>query len=96
MFGQTNRFFPGALLVMAAVAALGVSTSASADSINIEGDMANSTEGLANFTGMLTYDFVMGDMGVLTVELTNTTVFPFTFAGGDDKGGFLTGFIFNV
>ena len=85
MFGQAHRFFPGTMLVLVGV--LGVSTSASADTINIFADMRNSTEGLGDFSGMFTYDFVLGDMGVLTVDLTNDI----------DPGfaGFLTGFIFN-
>ena len=94
MFGQANRFFPGAMFVTAAVTALGVSTSASADIINIFGDTANSSEGLADFSGTLSYNFVLGNMGVLTVDLTNMTVFPAN--GEDDVGGYLTGFIFNV
>lgn len=88
MSGQPNRFFPGAMFVSAAVVALGVSTSASADTINIFGSMADSTEGLGDFSGMLTYDFILGEMGVLTVDLTNDI--------DPDFGGFLTGFIFNV
>ncbi len=87
MFDQAHRFFPGTMFVMAAVAALGVSTSASADAINIFADTGNSTEGVGDFSGMLTYDFVLGDMGVLTVDLTNDIDAGF--------GGFLTGFIFN-
>ena len=98
MFGQANRLFPGSAFVLAAVVVLGVSTSASADSINIFGDTANSTEGLADFSGMLTYEFVLGDMGLLTVDLTNTTVFA--IFGDDppkkDDGGYLTGFVFNA
>ncbi|MCH8211676.1 MAG: hypothetical protein IIB99_09930 [Planctomycetes bacterium] len=44
---------------------------------------------------MLSYDFILGDMGVLTVDLTNTTIFPVGPPKKDD-GGFLTGFIFNI
>ena len=88
MYAHVNRFFPGTMSVLAVVAALGVSTSASADSLNIFGDVANSTEGLADFTGTLTYDFVLGDMGVLTVDLTN--------AIDPNFGGFLTAFLFNI
>ena len=85
MFGQAHRFFPGTMLGLVGV--LGVSTSASADTINIFADMRNSTEGLGDFSGMFTYDFVLGNMGMLTVDLTNDI----------DPGfaGFLTGFIFN-
>ena len=86
MFGQAHRFFPGTVFVLVGV--LGVSTSASADTINIFADMENSSEGLADFSGTLTYDFVLGDMGVLTVDLTNEIDPGF--------GGFLTAFIFNV
>ena len=98
MNAQLNRSFPGTMFVLAGVAALGVSTSTNADSLDIFGDMANSTEGIADFVGTLTWDFVLGDLGVLTIDLTNTTVFP-TGADDhddDDKGGFLTGFIFNI
>ena len=86
MFGQTNRFFPGAMFVLVGV--LGVSTSASADVIEILGDTDNSTRDLADFTGTLTYDFILGDMGVLTVDLTNEI--------DPDFGGFLTAFVFSV
>lgn len=89
MFDQANRLSRGALSVLAAVAVLGVSTSASAnDTINIFGDTANSTEGLGDFSGMLMYKFILGEMGVLTVDLTNDI--------DPNFGGFLTGFIFNV
>ena len=88
MRAQLNRSFPGTMFVLAAVATLGVSSAATADSIDIFGDTANSTEGLGDFSGMLTYDFVLGEMGVLTVDLTNDI--------DPDFGGFLTGFIFNV
>ena len=86
MFGQANRFFPGALFVTAGAVVLGVSSPAPADTIEILADIANSTEGIGDFTGFLSYDFVMGQ-GVLTVELTNTA----------DMGnrGWITGFIFN-
>lgn len=88
MFAQPNRLFSGLMFVMVVVVALGVSTSASADTINIFGDIGNSAEGLGDFSGMLTYDFILGDMGVLTVDLTNDIDPGF--------GGFLTGFIFNI
>lgn len=88
MLGQFNRSFPGTMLVLAGITALSASNSASADSIDIFGDTANSTEGLADFIGTLTYDFVLGDMGELTVDLTNEIDPGF--------GGFLTAFIFNV
>lgn len=93
MRNQLNRRISGTLFVLTCVAALGISTVVSADSVDIFGDMDNSTEGLADFTGTLTYDFVLGDMGTLTVDLTNTTIFP---EGEGDLGGFLTGFIFNI
>lgn len=88
MFGQSNRFFPGALFVATGVVVLGVSSPAPADFIEIFADVANSTEGLGDFTGVLTYDFVLGDKGFLRVELTNLA----------DLGnrGWITGFIFNI
>ena len=86
MFGQTNRSFAGAMLV--AVGVLGVSTSASASVIEIFGDRDNSARDLADFTGTLTYDFVLGDTGQLTVDLTNQV--------SPDFGGFLTAFVFSV
>ena len=87
MFGQANRFFPGALFVTTGAVVLGVSSPAPADTIEIFADMANSTEGLGDFTGFLTYEFMLGDMGVLTVELTNLT--------DPANRGWITGFIFN-
>jgi len=87
MFGQANRFFPGALFVATGAVVLGVSSPAPADTIEISADIANSTDALGNFTGFLTYDFVLGDLGVLTVELTNTSELS--------NGGWITGFIFN-
>ena len=87
MFGRMSRFFPGVLFVTTGAVVLGASSFASADTIPIFADIDNSTEGIGNFTGSLTYDFIVGDMGVLTVDLTNTSD-----AG---NGGWITGFIFN-
>ena len=87
MFGQANRLFPGALFVATGAVVLGVASPASADTIEIFADTANSTDGLGNFTGFLTYEFVLGDLGVLTVELTNTSE--------PGNNGWITGFIFN-
>jgi hypothetical protein len=62
---------------------------ASADIINISGDVAGSNEMTgSNFMGTLDYTFDGGDMGTLIVTLTNTTPAP--------VGGFLTGFLCNV
>ncbi len=88
MFGQANRFFPGALFVATGAVVLGVSSPAPADIIAIFADTANSTEGLGDFTGFLTYEHTMGEAGVLTVEITNTT-------SGNNRG-WITGFIFNI
>ncbi len=87
MFRQANRLFPGVLLVATGAVVLGVSSPAPADTIEIFADTANSTNGLGDFTGFLTYEFILGDLGLLTVELTNTS----------DLGnnGWITGFIFN-
>ena len=88
MFCKANRLSARALLVATGAVVLGVSSPAPADTIEIFGDTANSTEGLGDFTGFLTYEFMLGDMGVLTVELTNLA----------DVGnrGWITGFIFNI
>lgn len=59
-----------------------------ADTVPISGDTANSTEGLGDFTGSITYTPTMGDMGSLIVSLTNTSPLA--------NGGFLTAFIFNI
>ena len=88
MLGLSSRFFPRALFVTAGVVVLGASSIACADTIQIFADTGNSTEGLGDFSGSLTYDFIVGDLGVLTVDLTNDIDPGF--------GGFLTGFIFNV
>ena len=88
MFRQANRLFPGVLFVATGAVVLGVSSPAPADIIAIAGDTANSTEGLGDFTGFLSYEFIIGEAGVLTVELTNTTP-------GNNRG-WITGFIFNI
>ncbi len=88
MLGRASRFFPRAVFVTAGVVVLGASSFASADTLQIFADTANSTEGIGNFTGWLTYDFIVGDLGVLTVDLTNTS--------DPGNGGWLTGFIFNI
>ncbi len=87
MFRKANRLFPGVLFVATGAVVLGVSSPAPADIIAIAGDTANSTEGLGDFTGFLSYEWVLGDLGLLTVELTNLS----------DLGnrGWITGFIFN-
>lgn len=66
---------------------LGPAVAASADSISISGDMANSTDHLGDFVGSLEYTFASEGLGALTVTLTNVS--------NVDNGGFLTGFIFN-
>ena len=55
---------------------------------SIEGNLALSTEGLADFTGFLDYQFLGGNQGQLTVTLTNTT--------DPSKGGYLTAFMFRT
>lgn len=60
---------------------------ANADIINIVADTDNSTEGLGNFTGTLQYDYLVGNMGLLTVMMTNNS--------DESNGGWITGFIFN-
>ena len=88
MLGRASRFFPRAFFATAGVVVLGASSFASADTIQIFADTTNSTEGIGDFTGWLTYDFIVGDLGVLTVDLTNTS--------DPGNGGWLTGFIFNI
>ena len=88
MLGRASRFFPRALFATAGVVVLGASSLASADTIQIFADTTNSAEGIGDFTGSLTYDFIVGDLGVLTVDLTNTS--------DPGNGGWLTGFIFNI
>jgi hypothetical protein len=69
--------------------ALAFAGMASADVINISGDLANST-GMTgcDFFGTVEYNFDMEDMGTLTVSLTNDTP--------PEIGGFITGFLFNI
>ena len=75
--------------VALAIACLALASSASADSVEIAGDGANSTEGLGSFTGLLDYQAdPFSTVGLLTVELNNTTT--------PDKGGYITGFLFNI
>ncbi len=88
MLSRTSRFFPRALFATAGLVVLGASSFASADTLQIFADTANSTQGIGDFTGSLTYDFIVGDLGVLTVDLTNTS--------DPGNGGWLTGFIFNI
>jgi len=58
-----------------------------ADSIDIEGDMANSSEGLSDFTGSIAWDYAgIGNTGNITISLTNASA----------AGGFITAFVFNV
>lgn len=61
---------------------------AAADTVQIGGNMGASTENLADFTGSITYNTTMGNMGQLLIELTNTT--------NAATGGFLTAFVFNI
>lgn len=75
-------------IVMAA-GALATGTVATADMIDIAGNVDGSAEMTgATFFGTLDYTFGGGDMGTLVVSLTNDTP--------DDVGGFLTGFLFNI
>jgi len=61
----------------------------SSHAIIIFGDVANSTEGIGDFTGELTYTYnEILKKGTLVVELTNTTPLPATLA-------YITGFVFN-
>lgn len=78
----------GYRLAIVCGAALGAAASAGADTIQIFGDTGNSTEGLGNFDGSVTYTPTMGNMGQLLISLTNTSD-----AG---NGGFITAFVFNT
>ena len=74
---------------LTACAALALAGTASADMIDISGDVFGST-GMtgATFMGTLEYTYNGGDSGTLAVSLTNDTPM--------DVGGYLTGFVFNV
>ncbi len=76
--------------VMASLAVLGLSAGvAFADSVNIQGVIASSTEQTgATYSGSLEYTFIGGSMGELKVSLTNDTP--------ASVGGFLTGFLFRA
>jgi MYXO-CTERM domain-containing protein len=65
-----------------------IAVPASASMTSIEGNLALSTEGLADFTGFLDYQFLGGNQGQLTVTLTNTT--------DPSVGGYLTAFMFRT
>ena len=73
--------------VLGIALAMGMGNSASADIISIVADTNNSTEGLGDFSGTLQYDYQMGDMGLLTLIINNTS--------DEANGGWITGIIFN-
>ena len=73
--------------VLGIALAMGMGNTASADIINIVADYNNSTEGLGDFTGTLQYEYQMGDMGLLTLIINNTS--------DEANGGWITGVIFN-
>jgi hypothetical protein len=73
--------------MLMAIAAIVVFPSSS-QAIPITGDMASSTEGLANFTGSLVFSASDANTATLTVTLTNTTGAPVTDA-------LITGFVLN-
>lgn len=73
----------GALAVLAGAAVVGSANAA----LQIDGNIPASTEQTgANFLGVLSYAFDAGNMGTLTLDLTNTTP--------ANVGGFLTAFVF--
>jgi MYXO-CTERM domain-containing protein len=76
------------ILAAAALVAGGLAAPAGASFVQIGGDVGNSTEGFCDFTGTINYDYLGGNLGELTISLTNTTD-----AG---TGGYLTGFVFNI
>ena len=71
-------------------AALGAAAAVNADVIQIFSDTDNSTGGLGEFEGSITYNPIVGmaNMGQLLISLTNTS--------DDDNGGFITAFVFNT
>jgi len=72
---------------VACAAVMGLAVAASADSIQIQGDMANSSEGLADYTGLIDWSFPgVGNTGTVAISLTNQSA----------VGGFITAFVFNV
>lgn len=76
---------PAALVV----AILATVSTATADSVQIMGAGASSTEGLGSYTGVLDYEAdPLGTIGLLTIELTNTS--------DTANGGYITGFLFNI
>lgn len=77
---------PALLLGLAAAGAVFAGSTARADSINIQSGVGN--EGLGEFTGTITYTHTGNDMGVLVVDLLNTS--------DHSNGGFITAFVFNV
>jgi hypothetical protein len=73
------------LLTLAAIAIMGIASTATAG-VDIEGDTANSAEGIGDFQATLTYLATDANTASLTVSITNTTPVG---------GGFLTAFAFN-
>ncbi len=72
---------------LAVAIAAGIAASASADFVLIEGDMANSSEGLATYSGSIDWNYGgIGDTGTMTLALTNESA----------VGGFITALVFNV
>ncbi|MFM7052609.1 MAG: hypothetical protein ACKOYN_10835 [Planctomycetota bacterium] len=64
-----------------------VASAAAADTINFSGSDI-STEGIAAFTGSMSWSYSGGGSGTLTVNLNNSSPLA--------NGGYLTGFAFNV
>lgn len=83
--GRTRVLCAG---IFIAAASMALATDNASASLLIQGDMANSTEGLANFAGSIDYLHIAGNQGMLTITLTNTTD-PLV-------GGYITGFAFNI
>ena len=74
-------------LALGVVLVSGSGKTANADTISIFADTFNSEFGLGDFTGSIEYEYEMGDMGLLTVILNNTS--------DVDNTGWITGFVFN-
>ncbi len=80
--------FRNLTLVAAGFAAATFTSAASADIIDFLADTNNAEAGIGNFAGTIQYDWLGLDMGLVTVELTNTSPTA--------NGGFITGFLFNI
>ena len=75
-------------MLLAAVAAAMMAPLAVADTVEIAGNMQQSTENLGSYCGSVCYEFQGDGTGLLSITLKNRT--------DEEIGGFLTGFLFNI